>query len=74
MPVHDKPVVLVGDKPVEVIPLLDERKNLEHVLEFVLTKVFRPMLLVLIVCRCKCHSGLKTAALLENLQGILLEQ
>jgi hypothetical protein len=27
MPVDDKPVVLVGDKPVEVKPLLDERKN-----------------------------------------------
>jgi hypothetical protein len=28
MPVDDKPVVLVGDKPVEVKPLLDERKNI----------------------------------------------
>jgi hypothetical protein len=28
MPVDDKLVVLVGDKPVEVKPLLDERKNI----------------------------------------------
>jgi hypothetical protein len=28
MPVDDKPVVLVGDKPVEVKPLLDERKKI----------------------------------------------
>jgi hypothetical protein len=28
MPVDDKPVVLVSDKPVEVKPLLDERKNI----------------------------------------------
>jgi hypothetical protein len=28
IPVDDKPVVLVGDKPVEVKPLLDERKNI----------------------------------------------
>jgi hypothetical protein len=28
MPIEDKPVVLVGDKPVEVKPLLDERKNI----------------------------------------------
>jgi hypothetical protein len=28
MPVDDKPVVLVGDKPVEVKRLLDERKNI----------------------------------------------
>jgi hypothetical protein len=28
MPIDDKPVVLVSDKPVEVKPLLDERKNI----------------------------------------------
>jgi hypothetical protein len=28
MPVDDKPVVLVSDKPIEVKPLLDERKNI----------------------------------------------
>jgi hypothetical protein len=28
MPVDDKPIVLVGDKPVEVKPLVDERKNI----------------------------------------------
>jgi hypothetical protein len=28
MPVHDKIVVLVGDKLVEVKPLLDERKSI----------------------------------------------
>src|ERR1041385_1520619 len=28
MPVDDKPVVLVGDKPVEVMPLRDERKEI----------------------------------------------
>jgi hypothetical protein len=28
MPVDDKPVVLVSDKPVEVKPLLDESKNI----------------------------------------------
>jgi hypothetical protein len=28
MPVDDKPVVLAGDKPVEVKALLDERKNI----------------------------------------------
>jgi hypothetical protein len=28
MPIDDKPVVLVGDKPVEVKPLLDGRKNI----------------------------------------------
>jgi hypothetical protein len=27
MPVDDKPIVLVGDKPVEVKPLVDERKH-----------------------------------------------
>jgi hypothetical protein len=28
MPVDDKPVVLVSDKPAEVKPLIDERKNI----------------------------------------------
>src|ERR1041385_3594259 len=28
MPVDDKPVVLVGDKPVEVTPLCDEKKEI----------------------------------------------
>jgi hypothetical protein len=28
MPVDDKPVVLVSDKPVDVKPLLDKRKNI----------------------------------------------
>jgi hypothetical protein len=28
MPVDDKPIVLVGENPVEVKPFLDERKNI----------------------------------------------
>jgi hypothetical protein len=28
MPVYDKPVVLVSDKPVEIKPLVDEKKDI----------------------------------------------
>jgi hypothetical protein len=60
-PVDDKLVVLVSDKPVEVKPYIDEGKDMSACipcvpLQFVLTWVFRPMTVVLIVFRyIRCH-------------------
>jgi hypothetical protein len=56
-PIYDKPVVLVSDKLVEVKPLIDEGKDCQHVFhvfhfQFMLTWVFRPMTVVLIVFQC----------------------
>jgi hypothetical protein len=67
MPVDDKSIVLVIDKPVEVKPLIDERKNIAACSIVCVDKGVQPMLLVLIVCRCKCRNRWKIAALLEYL-------
>jgi hypothetical protein len=57
MPVDDKLVVLVGDKPVEFKPLSDERKDIAACSTVCIDNGVQMMLLVLIMCQCKWRRG-----------------
>jgi hypothetical protein len=59
MPVDDKRVFLIGDKPVEVKPLINEWKDVAAcgTLPVFVDKVFRPMIVVLIMSLCIWRRG-----------------